>query len=159
MDRLWAEHRARQYFLENDGDLWVRRGANKSLPSHPRLIQFECDHEATEMSNEPYVLNGTNSGMCALNYAFQCQPKQLFLFGYDMQKGPGGEPYYHKPYEWADQNGATKPGKYKEWSRQFDTIARQFRDLGTRVYNINNRSKLVGCFQEISYAEFQEMTK
>lgn len=158
MDRLWAEHRARRYFLENTGELWVRKGADKHLPQHPRLIQFQCDHEETEMSLEVHTLNGTNSGMCALNYAFHCQPERLFLFGYDMCKGPCGEPYYHPPYEWADPQGATKKGKLKEWSQQFSQIARQFHQLGSKVYNVNHCSQIEN-WPVIDYAKFRELTK
>lgn len=157
MDRLWAEHRSRRYFLESTGDLWVRRDANKSLPQHPRLNLFDCDYEATEMSVEARTLNGTNSGMCALNYAYHRQPDRLFLFGFDMCKGPEGESYYHPPYEWAPEGG-TKPGKYKEWSKQFNTIARQFRNIGTKVYNVNNRTK-IESFPVISFEQFLEIVK
>ncbi len=157
MDRLWAEHRARRYFVENEGELWVRKGADKHLPQHPRLIQFNCDHEATQMSEEPHTLNGTNSGMCALNYAYHCRPERVFLFGFDMQRGPNNEPYYHPPYEW-NPEGATKPGKYKEWEKQFTEIAKQFNAIKCVVYNVNNRSK-IECFPKISYEGFLEWTK
>lgn len=155
MDRLWAEHRARQFFVTHEGDLWVRKGADKHLPLHPRLVQFDCDHESTEMSCEVRTLNGTNSGMCALNYAYHYQPQALFLFGFDMCHGPHDEPYYHPLYEWKTD---PKPAKYKDWSKQFDLIAKQFTRIGCTIYNVNNRSK-IEAFSKISYAEFQEMTK
>lgn len=158
MDRLWAEHRAERYFMENTGELWVRKGADKRLVQHPRLIQFDCDHESSEMSCEVHTLNGTNSGMCALNLAYHCQPEQVFLFGFDMQKGPNGEPYYHKPYEWANKNGATTSGKYKEWAPQFTRIAHQFARIGACVWNVNNRSVLE-CFPIIGYDGFLGLVK
>lgn len=152
MDRLWAEHRWDRYFTERLGELWIRRGADKALPEHPRRRQFECDHTSFEMSDEPNVLNGTNSGMCAMNYAYQLRPDRMYLFGYDMQRGPNGEPYWHKPYEWAQQ-GTTKPGKYREWVPQFESIACQFRERGISVKQVNNRSK-IAAFEQIGYKQF-----
>lgn len=163
MDRLWAEHRWERYFATRTGDLWIRRGADKALPEHPRRRQFECDHKSHHMSDEPGVLNGTNSGMCALNYVFQLKPQRVYLFGFDMQRGPDGRPYYHPPYkcagecgkqcEWANPQGATKPGKYREWVPQFDSIARQFRERGIKVKQVNNRSN-IRAFEQISYKKF-----
>lgn len=155
MDRLWAEHRARQFFLQNTGDLWVRKGADKHLPTHPRLIQFDCDHEETAMSTEVHTLNGTNSGMCALNYAFHYAPRRLFLFGFDMCHGPNNEPYYHPLYEWKTD---AKPGKYKDWSKQFDGIAKQFKGIGCDVFSVNNRTQ-IKSFPVITYDAFLELAK
>jgi len=165
MDRLWTEHRWHRYFTTRTGELWIRRGADKALPIHPRRRQFECDHESWRMSDEPGVLNGTNSGMCALNYAFQLKPKQVYLFGFDMQRGPKGQPYWHKPYrcagecgercKWANEKGATKPGKYRDWVPQFECIAHQFRERGIAVKQVNNRSK-IAAFPSISYEQFAD---
>lgn len=152
MDRLWAERRWQRYFETRTGDLWIRRGADKALPEHPRRKRFECDHKSHEMVDIPGVLNGTNSGMCALNYVYQLRPSRLYLFGFDMQRGPDEQPYWHKPYEWAQQ-GATKPGKYREWAPQFESIARQFRDAGIVVKQVNNRSK-IEAFEQIDYKQF-----
>jgi hypothetical protein len=152
MDRLWAEHRWERYFATRAGDLWIRRGADKALPEHPKRRQFECDNESFEMSDEPNVLNGTNSGMCALNYAFKLRPQAVYLFGFDMQRGPNGKPYWHKPYEWRPE-GATKPGTYRDWVPQFESIARQFRERGITVKQVNNRSK-IRAFEQIDYKRF-----
>jgi hypothetical protein len=152
MDRLWSEHRWHRYFTTRAGELWIRRGADKALPTHPRRRQFECDHESWRMSDEPGVLNGTNSGMCGLNYAFQLKPQRLYLFGFDMQRGPKGQPYWHKPYEWR-QKGATKPGTYRSWTPQFECIAQQFREAGTVVKQVNNRSRIT-AFEQIGYKSF-----
>lgn len=163
MDRLWAEHRYERYLATRAGDLWIRRGADKALPEHPRRKRFECDHRSHHMSSEPSILNGTNSGMCALNFAFQLKPERAYLFGFDMQRGPNQEPYHHPPYrctgecgeqcEWANQNGATKPGKYREWAPQFKSIARQFRKRGISVKQVNNRS-MMKAFEQIDYRQF-----
>lgn len=152
MDRLWAEHRWQRYFTKRAGDLWIRRGADKALPDHARRRQFECDNESLEMSDEPGVLNGTNSGMCALNHVFKLRPQRVYLFGFDMQRGPNQEPYWHKPYEWRPE-GATKPRKYRDWAPQFESIAHQFLEHGIAVKQVNNRSK-IRAFEQIGYQQF-----
>lgn len=155
MDRLWTEHRWHRYFTTRPGDLWIRRGADKALPQHPRRRQFECDHASFEMSDTPGVLNGTNSGMCGLNFVFQLRPQRVYLFGYDMQKGPSGEPYWHPPYDWpeAKPEGNTTGGKYRSWVPQFDCIAHQFRKRAIVVKHVNNRSK-IRAFEQISFRQF-----
>jgi hypothetical protein len=157
MDRLWAEHRAQQYFTTRTGELWVRRGADKRLPLNPRLRQFDCDHKSNEMVLTPRVLNGTSSGMVALNYAYQLLPTHVYVFGLDMQRGPKGEPYHHAPYEWADSKGATKPGKYKAWGPQFRKVWSAFRQLGVQLVQVNNRST-VDSIPSISYEQFLKET-
>jgi hypothetical protein len=154
MDRLWAEHRARDFFLKHPGaDLWVRRGADKNLPYHPRRLQFECNHKSVKMVDTGVTFNGTNSGMCALSYAYQRRPNKIFLFGFDMCKGPKGEPYWHDPYPWARADGATKPGKYAEWAAQFDSVARQFEQVGTKVFNVSSRTA-IKSFPILTFQQF-----
>jgi hypothetical protein len=159
MDRLWAENRYKQYFTTRAGDLWVRKGADKHLPQHPRRRQFECAR-VPQMSMEPGQLNGTNSGMVALNYAYQQKPEQVFIFGLDMQRGPNNEPYWHPPYDWpqAKPTGNTTSGKYKEWQPEFGVVTEQFDDEGIVLYSVNNRSLAHGL-RQISYGMFLEMTK
>lgn len=152
MDRLWAEHRARQYFILNKGELWVRKGADKHLVQHPRLRQFDCCDRSVVMSDEPNVFNGTNSGTVALNYAYQQRPSQIYLFGFDMQKGPNDEPYWYPPYEWAPE-GATKPRKYDTWAKEFASVAKQFSQRDISIKNVNHRSK-IAAFAQISYQQF-----
>lgn len=160
MDRLWAENRYKQYFTTRAGELWVRRGADKHLPQHPRLRQFECDYRSSMMSMEPNTFNGLNSGMAALNYAFQQKPEQVFVFGLDCQKGPNNEPYWHPPYDWprAKPEGNTSGGKYKVWAPHFGVVTEQFDDEGIALYSVNHRSLAHGL-RQISYGLFQELTK
>lgn len=86
-------------------------------------------------------LNGTNSGMVAINLAWKMKPKVLYLFGFDMCRSPSGESYWHEPYSWAP-SGATKPGKYNDWTKEFGSIASAFRECGTNVINASLVSKL-----------------
>lgn len=155
MDRLWAEHRFHQFFTTRKGDLWVRRGADKHLPQHPRLVQFECDHTSSDMTLEPRTLNGANSGMVALNYAYT-RAQRVYVFGLDMQRGDRGEPYWHPPYEWASR-GATTVGKYRQWAPQFASVHAQFQARGVKLVSVNHRS-LVTSIPQISYKRFIEET-
>jgi hypothetical protein len=160
MDRLWAENRAHQYFTTRSGELWVRRGAAKNLAYHPRLRKFDCDHKSSEMIMIPWVFNGTNSGMVALNVALQQGPTHVYIFGLDMQRGPNAEPYYHPPYDWpeADSKGNTTSGKYKEWHPQFHSVVVAYKQLGVTLKQVNNRSA-VKVIPSIDYAQFLKETK
>ncbi len=159
MDRLWAENRAHRYFTTRDGELWVREGAAKNLPHHPRLVKYGCDHTSAIMATDG-TLNGLNSGMVALNYAVCQRPEQVFVFGLDMQKGPNKEPYWHPPYDWpeAKEEGNTSTGKYKAWAPNFGVVTEQFDDEGIALYSVNHRSMAHGL-RQISYGMFQELTK
>jgi hypothetical protein len=140
MDRLWTENRWEE-LRKHETHTYIRRSAMKNIPKgeYPWLHVFECDHESVQFSSQVHVLNGSNSGVCALNKAYQMNPHYLYLFGFDMQRGPNGEPYWYEPYSWRPE-GATTKGKYREWAAQFDSIACQFEELGTEVYNVSSRS-------------------
>ena len=128
MDRVWAEHRWGQ-LVERAGPTWLR----KAPPDRPPwLTVFACDHESTIFSDQPGRLNGTHSGFCALNLAYQMRPRRLALVGFDMGKGPNGEAHWFEDYPWAPA-GATSGGKFKAWAGQFHTAARMFRSIGCEV--------------------------
>jgi hypothetical protein len=160
MDRLWAENRSRTYYVNRPGELWVREGAAKNLPYHPRLWKFACDHETCEMSTTPKILNGMNSGMVALNFAYQMAPHTVYIFGLDHQKGPNGEPYHHPPYNWpeAKPEGNTTSGKYKAWGKHYARVLEQFTARRSRLVQVNNRST-VKDIPSISFAQFLTETK
>jgi hypothetical protein len=142
MDRLWVENRMPQ-LVERARPAYLRRAAVKHVnTSHAWCHVFENDYETVRFSRTPDRLNGTNSGACALNLAYIMKPKELYLFGFDMCKGPNEEPYWYAPYPWAAPQGATKPGKYKSWVEEFDEIAAQFASIGTRVVNVSSRSRI-----------------
>jgi hypothetical protein len=160
MDRLWAENRFRQFFTTRAGDLWVREGAAKNLPQHPRLRKYKCDHESALLSPDEGRLNGMNSGMVALNLAYQLRPHQVFVFGLDSQKGPNGEPYWHPPYDWpqAKATGNTTTGKYKAWAPNYGIVAEQFEEQRIELCMVSNYSKAAGI-RAVSYGYFLELTK
>lgn len=152
MDRLWTESRwSRLDALKND--TWLRRHAVQNIDwlSEERkwLHLFSCDHNTVSFSEDPLHLNGTNSGVCALNLAYILRPKELYLFGFDMCRDVNGRAYWHEPYPWTTPQGATKPGKYVEWAAQFNQVAIEFRSIGTKVFNVSEASKIM-CFQKLS---------
>lgn len=154
MDRLWMEANI-DLILEKKKPFFVRHAAVKNLADKikesPYIRLFDC-FNTHEMQYEPDKINGTSSGMCALNLALQLNPKIIYLLGYDM--GATSRPYWHAPYAWA-KNGATKPGKYKEWAQQFDEISSKIK---ARIVNVNHQSAL-RCFPTITYKEFCRDTK
>jgi hypothetical protein len=83
-------------------------GLGRSFDLRPHLDRLSTDVEG--------VLNGTHSGFCALNLAYQMRPQRLVLVGFDMGKGPGGEAHWWPDYPWAKPGGATTGGKFKAWA-------------------------------------------
>lgn len=157
MDRLWMENRIgmlrglrKTTFLREsayrvnlkDGEKW------------PGLYTFYCDHESDEMSGDDDTLNGFNSGVCALNLAYQIDPTNLYLFGFDMAR-LGPQPYWHDPYEWpqAKPEGNTGDGTYRTWAQRFDRIADQFKAADINVFNVSPDSAIPN-FPKITYQEF-----
>lgn len=152
MDRLWTEHRY-GWLREKQKPARIRRSALQNLPDKwPWLSSFECDHTSAEFSDQPGVLNGTNSGLCGFNLAYQRRPKQILLFGFDMKRGPCGEAYWYPPYSWVGAKGATSGGKYGAWSKQFERAARQCAAAGIEVALVGDSA--IDCFRKISAPEF-----
>jgi hypothetical protein len=144
MDRLWTEGRWPR-LKERGGLAHIRRNALQNIDERPPwLTVFECDHLAAVMALEPGRLNGTSSGLCALNLAFRFNPRRLILFGFDMQAGPRGEPHWYPPYPWS-LNGATTPGKFVRWQQDFALAAAAFRRARIEVVNASTRTAL-RCF-------------
>lgn len=148
MDRLWTE--ARWDAMAASGITFhIRSLALKNKPERPDWMRvFDCDVAGITLSETQQVLNGANSGMCGLNLAYTMKPRRIVLVGFDMQPGPNGEPYWHAPYPWASKNGATKPGHFERWIRQFDHAARQCADAGIEVLNVSDRS-LITAFTRV----------
>lgn len=141
MDRLWAEARfAGLKLLRAHGQIaqaYIRRSAAKNLDLAAEadwVTVFENDHTSVDLTDEFGRLNGTNSGVCAINLAYQFRPRRILLFGFDMNRSPSGDPYWFKPYEWAP-GGATKAGKYQAWAAEFGLIRRACDAAGIEVLN------------------------
>lgn len=167
MDRLWTESRWK-WLARREGPTWIRASALQNIPLpelekaqniNRWLTRFACDNESSMMiERDEYSqasLNGTNSGMCAVNLAYQMRPDKVYLVGFDMNRSPQGRPYWHAPYPWTHHAGATSNGKYADWATQFETIAAQFRAAGIRVFNVSETSAIT-AFKKIKPAEYAQ---
>lgn len=137
MDRLWTEHRWPKVLEQLDlGTVpHIRVSALKNIVDRPQgLGIFQCDHTSTTMSDESTILNGTNSGMCALNLAYVLRPQRVLLFGFDHKPGPNGERYWYDDYPW---KGGTGSKRYAEWAKQYARAHEQFKAKGIEVLNVS----------------------
>lgn len=141
MDRLWAENRWRLIEHSTAKQFHLRKSTMKNVSAkglgHVHL--FENDHTAIVLSDDVGTLNGTSSGMCALNLAYQLSPRELYLVGFDMALGPRGERHWFPDYPWKN-GGGSGAGKLAEWSRQFETAAVQLDQAGISVRVCAERS-------------------
>lgn len=141
MDRMWTENRWPR-LREMRRNTHLRRSAMQNILGQkwPWLSVFECDHESMEFTDQAGVLNGTNSGMCAFNLAYQLRPKTIVLFGFDMCRNAKGEAYWYEPYPWAP--GKTTTGKYAKWSAQFEAAKRSCARANIEVFNASPTSAI-----------------
>lgn len=152
MDRLWTEYRFPQ-LRELRRPTWLRRSAVQNVEKKfPWLKIFECDHESTEFTDAPDMLNGTNSGFCAFNLAYQLRPATILLFGFDMKRGPNAEAYWFEPYPWVNNGGATSSRKYADWSKQFAAAARACKAAGIAVKVVGDSA--IEAFDRLPVSEF-----
>jgi hypothetical protein len=155
MDRLWTENRwANLQALKRIA--YIRTAAIKNIGARPGWLRlFDCDHTLAELSDVDGVLNGTNSGLCALNLAYQMSRRggRIYLFGFDMCRGPKGECYwYGEGYPWAKAGGGTGNTRYAEWAAQFDRAAEQCKASGIEVLNASKVSKIT-AFKKVDPRE------
>lgn len=142
MDRLWTEHRF-SFLRERRALAWLRRSAVQNVNSKfPWLHVFECDHESSEFSEAPDVLNGPNSGHCAFNLAYQLRPKLIVLFGFDMGRDRNGSAYWYPPYDWTNAAGGTSSRKYQDWAARFFSAASKCKSAGIEVLNASPSSAI-----------------
>jgi hypothetical protein len=163
MDRLWTEHRWSMGPGASEGlaalgiPSYIRRSALKNCPWQVNpwgwLHPFDCLIDEPMMSLDPAILNGPNSGHCAINLAFTMKPQTVFLFGFDMCRNERNEAYWFPPYAWTGKpQGATSVKRYEEWAIFMKMAAEQFSDLGCKVFNVSPRS-LIPYFEKIAAAE------
>ena len=164
MDRLWTEARIGQLerLIESEDpdrlrDVYIRRSALQNLKhiTRPWLHAFECDHVSTYFSGAPAVLNGTNSGACALNLAWQMNPSRVFLLGFDMTRDEQGRAYWYPPYPWSTAAGSTSRGKYDVWSKEFGVAAALFGRIGCKVFNVSP-SSAIKAFPKMTAMQFHK---
>lgn len=162
MDRLWTEHRW-NWICRRATETWLRRSAVQRLDVSREIAAgwlhvFECDHESTRFSESPDTLNGTNSGMCALNLAWQMRPSCVYLLGFDMCRDERGRASWYPPYPWAQPSGATSNGKYATWAKEFAEAARRFEGIGCDVWNVSPASAIT-AFPKMSPAEYRRQSE
>lgn len=160
MDRLWIEGRYPQVepLFEHE-EIYVRKGVAKNFQLPAGVNQFQHDGSVRTMTKERGCLNGSNSGTCGINLAFQLALNiniyKVFLLGFDMQDGPEGQKHWYPPYPWRPQ-GATTPGTFKVWSGEFREINQQFSKEGIRLINVNHRST-IAALVKIKFQDFLEI--
>jgi len=155
MDRRWVENR-HPLIKETPMDLFYRQDAVKNIREREGITTFQCDYKSANMTKEKGFLNGTNSGLCALNLAFQMPVHKVYLLGFDMCRHPEtNNPYWYKPYPWAKPQGGTGNTRYNEWAQQFEIAHLQFIQKGVKIRNVTHRSK-IKCFPKITYEQFLE---
>jgi hypothetical protein len=155
MDRLWFENRWDKVAERGVPEVFVRRKCDCNVPGH---YAKTFEHVNTPYpSTKPGVLHGENSGACAMNLAMQrmFEGDNLFLLGFDMCRGPGGEPYWHPPYEWRP-TGATTSGSYKKWARDMEGFSHYASAQGLNVYNVSPRSQ-IQCIKKLTADQMMEM--
>lgn len=147
MDRLWFEHRWPYLRTLRVPEVFVREKCDCNIV---RKDKARDNWKTFTHLNKPGLsvdegtLYGGNSGVCGINLAFQRSEEgdMLFLLGFDMCKGPKGDPYWYPPYPWAKPEGATMPRKYKEWAPEFEAIGNQIRAAGRSVFNVTTYSEI-----------------
>lgn len=157
MDRRWTEYRW-GWICRRARAAWLRRSAVQNLDYSREVAAgwlhvFECDHESTKFSDVPGTLNGTNSGLVALNLAYQLRPSRIFLLGFDMRRDRSGRASWHAPYPWAP-SGATSNGKYAAWAKQFRDAAACFAGIDCDVWNVSPGSAIT-AFAKMSPAVYR----
>lgn len=156
MDRLWFENRWPYLKAMQHSDIHIREGCDKNVKGHDARV---FKHLRTDyLQKDPGTLAGSNSGACALNLAYQQSERgdNIFLLGFDMCKGPKGEPYWYPPYPWTQPEGATKPGHFSDWATEMARFHAQFLIDGINVYNVTHRSQLM-AFPKIDFRQMLEM--
>ena len=151
MDRLFLENRREQLGQAGRAGttVYFRRGIEKNVhPLGANWLPFSNDHVSTRLSKEVGTLNGTNTGLCAINLAYQLHPRRLLLWGFDMCRSADGRPYFHEPYPWAKPAGATSDRKYEIWAAEFADVARQLASRGIETLNASPVSKIT-AFKKI----------
>lgn len=160
MDRLWFENRWATLRGLHVGKTWVREKCDCNVPrkgQSDNWVTFKHFNK-TEPSVTSGELHGGNSGTCAINLAFQrmLSGDTLFLLGFDMCRGPNGEPYWYPPYPWAHPEGATKPGHFNMWMKDMEGFALFAAAKQFNVYNVSMRSQ-IKYWPKLKFDQMMEM--
>lgn len=171
MDRLWTESRLSTVVVksmqeEPFSQIWIRKSALQNMPfessfgrTADQVNPFECDHETDEFSRHLGILNGRNSGQCAMNLAYQLVPRRLFLVGFDLNRDPAtGRAYWYLSYPWTTPQGGSSAKKYTDWAAGYNVAGRAFEQIGCEVFNVSTTSA-VRAFPRITPADYLRMAR
>jgi hypothetical protein len=141
MDRLWTENRS-EFILKSNLPTYLRDNATRlpELREAANVTLYKCNNETVSFGPTPIYMNGTNSAVIALNLAYIMWPEKLYLFGFDMCRGPRDEAHWHPDYPWNVKS--SKGGKLAEWGKQFSSIFEEFKRKKIEVLNVSSRSRI-----------------
>jgi hypothetical protein len=141
MDRRWAENRL-EFILNCGKPVYLRDVATRlpELRDAPLVTLYKNNNHSVSFGPTPIYLNGTNSATVALNLAYTMWPEKLYLFGFDMCRGPRDEAHWHPDYPWNVKS--SKAGKLAEWAKEFSSICEEFRRKKIEVLNVSSRSRI-----------------
>jgi hypothetical protein len=158
MDRTWTEKRFP--LIQRFGvPVWLRRKnlVNVLTPIPAHVVPFDCPFDGkkglTTLTDAAGELCGTHSGFCALNLAYQLRPTELYLVGFDCQRGPRREAHWFPQYPWV-LGHATGAGTFEEWASQFQTAALQLHQAGIRT-RLASLHSAVTVFERISRVDLE----
>ncbi len=152
MDHRWAENRWK-FLVEKARPTWLRHKYRKLAENMvcDWVTWFRCDEKTVIFGPQPDLLNGSNSGVVALNLAWLLRPQALFMFGFDMQRGPRGESHWYPNYEWRTESNpkGTSVPVLNRWAGEMNAVRWQMERAGIRVLNVSSRSK-IEAFQRVT---------
>ncbi len=144
IDGRWMKHRWKQL---TNRLCWLRRTSFEKHVGNirwPGLNLGECNVEGDGPGEDFYSLYGNNSGLVALNLAYFMGYETIFLYGFDM--GFEAKKHWYPEYEWAAKGNHMYPA----FSRQFDAMAKYYKDNKVEVINVSPTSRLE-CFKKVDY--------
>lgn len=141
MDRRWAENR-KEFILGSDLPVYLRNNATRlpELREARNVTLYKCDNESVSFGPTTAHMNGTSSATVALNLAYIMWPQKLYLFGFDMCRGPHDEAHWYPDYPWNVKS--TKAGRLAQWSREFTSIYEEMKRKKIEVFNVSSRSRI-----------------
>jgi hypothetical protein len=141
MDRRWAENR-KEFILGSDLPVYLRNNATRlpELREARNVTLYKCDNESVSFGPTTAHMNGTSSATVALNLAYIMWPQKLYLFGFDMCRGPHDEAHWYPDYPWNVRS--TKAGRLAQWSREFTSIYEEMKRKKIEVFNVSSRSRI-----------------
>lgn len=137
----WQNHQFKPFVVRESA--WqhaVRAGARET----PTTVRFAGDNKSAIFAENPencrggWQLNGSNSGYCALNFAYSLRPRKVILYGYDMDVPT----HFFGDYSWKGEGDSLNANKLQLWAAEMEYAAHQFRKARIDVVNTNRASAI-----------------